>query len=89
MIIEEIKKTLEDIGYKTILRKKENLLIAGLDKGYDEELKIQNLSNIFGITIDSNIMKINYSIGQIYKQEEFSRVSECVKFIKENFPLEK
>lgn len=88
MELELIKEKLMQLGYVAVNRKIDNSLTVGFDNGYDEALGLHLIENPFGVYIVNNEMVVDYAIGQIPKEEKFSRVSEGIKFIKKTFPVD-
>lgn len=80
-MLNKIKIKLENVGYISYLRN-----IANVDClfSYIEN----NLNSVFFIKMNSKKFKIEYTVGQIPVEKEFSTIDELLNFVKEVFPIE-
>lgn len=87
MNINLIKEKLESIGYLTILDKT-GFLIVGQDSGDISELGWKLLKETFGVKSKDNKIILDYAIGQIPVEKEFTTIEAMLDFVKEVFLIE-
>lgn len=87
MEIQKIKIELENIGYFTNLYSNYDLLVVGtkMETGNDG---IDSIQNSFGIEVKEDLIVIEYTVGQISKEQSFSSIKDSIEFIKNLFPIE-
>lgn len=80
-MIKEINNRLIELGYISYIRKIENreCVYSHIEN---------NLNSVFFVYKNSNKVILDYTIGQIPIEKEFSTIEELLDFIKEVFPLE-
>ena len=86
MNLNELKNQLDQLGYYTILREEE-LVVGFQPTEIPDSNGISTFHFCCALTIEKNILRMEYELAAYSKYKDFSDISEVLDFIKSKFPM--